>query len=115
MFLARNYKIPTLEFMDLCSPAALWVTPSGRIGLPALRRWGLRKAQIVVMAVGMAFPSRLVPTTETVCNGAVGRLPRLPDSHLGIFHLDRIAVFLWRMGREQSVARRGAAKSSAAT
>lgn len=61
LFLAEHFKIPTLEFMDLCSPAAAVGYAIGRIGclLSGDGDYGVP----TTLPWGMSFPNGVVPTT----------------------------------------------------
>jgi len=86
LILARRAKLPILEFLDACSPAAAAGYAIGRIGcllsgdgdygVPTLLPWG------------MSFPNGVVPTTE--------RVHPTPVYEFIIWMA--IAAFLWRMG-----------------
>ena len=86
LMLARREKIPTLTFLDACSPAACVGYAIGRIGcllsgdgdygLPTNLPWGL------------SFPNGVVPTTE--------RVHPTPVYEFLAWML--IAYLLWRMG-----------------
>jgi phosphatidylglycerol:prolipoprotein diacylglycerol transferase len=86
LMLARREKIPTLAFLDACSPAACVGYAIGRIGcllsgdgdygLPTNLPWGL------------SFPNGVVPTTE--------RVHPTPVYEFLAWML--IAYLLWRMG-----------------
>jgi phosphatidylglycerol:prolipoprotein diacylglycerol transferase len=88
VFLARHFRIPVLEFMDLCStPAALGyaigrlgclLSGDGDYGVPTNLPWG------------MSFPNGIVPTMERVHPTPVY------EFIAGVI----IAAFLWRMGRK---------------
>ena len=108
LFLARHYKIPALEFMDLCSPAAAVGYAIGRIGclLSGDGDYGVPTS----LPWGMSFPNGLVPTTG-IWN---------PESHSGVcfryglpenctvhptpvyefFIWLAIAAILWQVGRK---------------
>ena len=108
-FLAKNYGIPVLEFMDMCSPAAAIGYAIGRIGclLSGDGDYGIPTR----LLWGMSFPyPATVPTTG----------PWDPESHSGVcnkFGLPEnctvhptpiyefliwmlIAVILWRVGKK---------------
>jgi phosphatidylglycerol---prolipoprotein diacylglyceryl transferase len=87
-FLARHYRIPVLEFMDLCSPAAAVGYAIGRIGclLSGDGDYGIPTK----LPWGMSFPSGVVPTTE--------RVHPTPIYEFLIWVL--IAVILWRVGKK---------------
>ena len=87
-FLARHYRVPVLEFMDLCSPAAAvgyaigrigcWLSGDGDYGVPTKLPWG------------MTFPNGVVPTAEKV--------HPTPIYEFLIWML--IAVILWQVGKK---------------
>lgn len=87
-FLARHYRIPVLEFMDLCSPAAAVGYAIGRIGclLSGDGDYGVPTK----LPWGMSFPNGVVPTTE--------RVHPTPIYEFLIWML--IAAILWRVGKE---------------
>lgn len=64
MFLARREKIPTLVFLDACSPAAAVGYAIGRIGclLSGDGDYGIPTS----LPWGMSFPNGVVPTTDRV-------------------------------------------------
>lgn len=86
LFLAKHYRIPVLEFMDLCSPAAAVGYAIGRIGclLSGDGDYGVPTK----LPWGMSFPNGVVPTTE--------RVHPTPIYEFLIWLA--IAVFLWHMG-----------------
>ena len=94
LFLARRFGIPTLEFMDLSSPAAAVGYAIGRIGcllsgdgdygVPTTLPWGMR------------FPNGVVPTTE--------RVHPTPFYEFLIWLV--IAAVLWQMGKKAAVGAR---------
>src|SRR5438445_1643569 len=58
--------------------------------LPALRRWRLRQAHNMALAVGHGFAQRRSSYNRNVCAvGLAGRLPRLSNAALRICHLAR--------------------------
>ena len=87
-FLARHYRIPVLEFMDLCSPAATVGYAIGRIGclLSGDGDYGVPTK----LPWGMSFPNGVVPTTE--------RVHPTPIYEFLAWML--IAVILWRIGKK---------------
>ena|SRR5690242_12182029 len=87
-FLARHYRIPVLEFMDLCSPAAAVGYAIGRIGclLSGDGDYGVPTK----LPWGMSFPNGVVPTAE--------RVHPTPIYEFLIWML--IAVILWRVGQK---------------
>src|SRR5216683_4727349 len=88
LFLARHYKIPTLEFMDLCSPAAAVGYAIGRIGclLSGDGDYGVPTS----LPWGMSFPNGVVPTTQRVH----------PTPLYEFFIWLAIAALLWHMGKK---------------
>ena len=87
-FLARHYRVPVLEFMDLCSPAAAVGYAIGRIGclLSGDGDYGVPTK----LPWGMTFPNGVVPTTEKV--------HPTPIYEFLIWML--IAVILWQVGKK---------------
>ncbi len=87
VFLARRFEIPTLEFMDLCAPAAAVGYALGRIGclLSGDGDYGVP----TTLPWGMSFPNGVVPTTE--------RVHPTPLYEFFIWLL--IAAILWRLGK----------------
>ena len=86
-FLARNFKIPTLTFMDLASPAAAVGYAIGRIGclLSGDGDYGVP----TTLPWGMSFPNGVVPTIE--------RVHPTPIYESLIWLV--IALILWRIGK----------------
>lgn len=87
LFLARHYRIPVLEFMDLCSPAAAVGYAIGRIGclLSGDGDYGVPTK----LPWGMSFPNGVVPTTEKVH----------PTPIYEFLMWMLIAVILWQIGK----------------
>ena len=87
-FLARHYRIPALEFMDLCSPAAAVGYAIGRLGclLSGDGDYGVPTK----LPWGMSFPNGVVPTTD--------RVHPTPIYEFLIWML--IAVILWQLGKK---------------
>jgi phosphatidylglycerol---prolipoprotein diacylglyceryl transferase len=88
VFLAKHYRIPALEFMDVCSPAAAAGYAIGRIGclLSGDGDYGIP----TTLPWGMSFPNGVVPTME--------RVHPTPVYEFVIWML--IAVILWQMGKK---------------
>lgn len=88
LFLAKHYRIPILEFMDLCSPAACVGYAIGRIGclLSGDGDYGVPTK----LPWGMSFPNGVVPTSEHV--------HPTPIYEFLIWML--IAMILWQMGKK---------------
>ncbi len=88
VILARRLKIPLLEFLDTCSPAATVGYAIGRIGclLSGDGDYGVP----TTLPWGMSFPNGVVPTTE--------RVHPTPIYEFLIWLA--IAAFLWRLGKK---------------
>jgi phosphatidylglycerol:prolipoprotein diacylglycerol transferase len=86
LILARREKIPTLVFLDACSPAAAVGYAIGRIGclLSGDGDYGIPTA----LPWGMSFPNGVVPTNERVH----------PTPLYEFFIWLAIAYVLWRLG-----------------
>jgi prolipoprotein diacylglyceryl transferase len=86
MFFAKYYRIPMLEFMDLCAAPAAAGYAIGRIGclLSGDGDYGVP----TTLPWGMSFPNGVVPTTERVH----------PTPLYEFFIWLAIAGFLWYMG-----------------
>src|SRR5713101_3064044 len=86
VILARRSKIPLLEFLDICSPAACVGYATGRIGclLSGDGDYGVPTS----LPWGMSFPNGVVPTTLRVH----------PTPLYEFFIWLAIAAFLWHMG-----------------
>jgi prolipoprotein diacylglyceryl transferase len=86
VFLARRSKIPLLEFLDICSPAACVGYAIGRIG--CLLSGDGDYGKPTSLPWGMSFPNGVVPTTDRVH----------PTPLYEFFIWLAIAAFLWYMG-----------------
>lgn len=88
VFLAKHYRIPMLEFMDLCSPAAAVGYAVGRLGclLSGDGDYGVPTK----LPWGMSFPNGVVPTPE--------RVHPTPIYEFLIWML--IAMILWQLGKK---------------
>src|SRR5882757_439491 len=86
LFLSRREKIPTLTFLDACSPAACVGYAIGRIGclLSGDGDYGIP----TTLPWGMSFPNGVVPTTERVH----------PTPLYEFFIWMVLANVLWRIG-----------------
>jgi phosphatidylglycerol---prolipoprotein diacylglyceryl transferase len=86
VLLARRLRVPVLEFLDICSPAACVGYAIGRIGclLSGDGDYGVPTS----LPWGMSFPNGVVPTTQRVH----------PTPLYEFFIWLAIAAFLWRMG-----------------
>jgi phosphatidylglycerol:prolipoprotein diacylglycerol transferase len=87
MILARYLKIPLLQFLDMCSPAAAVGYAIGRIG--CLLSGDGDYGRATSLPWGMSFPNGVVPTTNRVH----------PTPLYEFFVWLAIAAFLWRLGR----------------
>lgn len=86
ILMARREKIPMLEFLDACSPAACVGYAIGRIGclLAGDGDYGIPTS----LPWGMSFPNGVVPTTDRVH----------PTPLYEFFAWMLIAFILWRLG-----------------
>src|SRR6201993_4492821 len=86
LILARREKIPTLTFLDACSPAACVGYAIGRIGcfLSGDGDYGIPTS----LPRGMSFPNGVVPTTDRVH----------PTPLYELFAWLLIAFVLWKLG-----------------
>jgi phosphatidylglycerol:prolipoprotein diacylglycerol transferase len=87
IILSRRLRIPLLEFLDICSPAAAVGYAIGRIG--CLLSGDGDYGRATTLPWGMSFPNGVVPTTE--------RVHPTPIYEFIIWMA--IAVFLWQMGK----------------
>lgn len=87
LFLARYFRIPTLEFMDMCSPAASVGYAFGRMG--CLLSGDGDYGTPTTLPWGMSFPNGLVPTAEHVH----------PTPVYEFLVWVAIGVFLWHLGK----------------
>jgi phosphatidylglycerol---prolipoprotein diacylglyceryl transferase len=94
LFLARRFGIPTLEFVDLCSPAAAVGYAIGRIGclLSGDGDYGVP----TTLPWGISFPNGVVPTTQRVH----------PTPLYEFFIWLAIAAILWQMGKKAAIGAR---------
>jgi phosphatidylglycerol---prolipoprotein diacylglyceryl transferase len=88
MLIARYYRIPILEFFDICAPAATVGYAIGRIGclLSGDGDYGIP----TTLPWGMSFPNGVVPTTDRVH----------PTPIYEFIVWMAIAAFLWRLGSQ---------------
>jgi phosphatidylglycerol:prolipoprotein diacylglycerol transferase len=101
LFLARHYRIPVLEFMDLCSPAATVGYAIGRIGCLLSGDGDYGRPTSWSWPWGMAFPHGVVPTTETCVQWGWPADCRVYPTPIYEFCIwIAIAAFLWRMGKQ---------------
>src|ERR1700693_2523561 len=84
----RLAKLPTLEFLDACSPAASFGYAIGRIG--CLLSGDGDYGRPTSLPWGMSFPNGVVPTTDRVH----------PTPLYEFFIWLAIAAFLWHMGKK---------------
>jgi len=95
--LSRREKIPTLTFLDACTPAACVGYSIGRIGclLSGDGDYGIP----TTVPWGMSFPNGVVPTTETcVQQGWPADCRVHPTPLYEFFVWMLIAYVLWRIG-----------------
>ncbi len=98
LFLARHYRIPMLEFMDLSSPAAAVGYAIGRIGclLSGDGDYGVPTK----LPWGMSFPNGVDPTTvKCVELGWPANCKVHPTPIYEFFIWTVIALILWRIGK----------------
>ncbi len=96
--LARRFRIPLLEFLDLSSPAAAAGYAIGRIGclLSGDGDYGVP----TTLPWGMSFPNGLEPSTETcVQHGWAPSCRVHPTPIYEFFIWLLIAAILWRLGK----------------
>jgi prolipoprotein diacylglyceryl transferase len=86
VILARRWKIPLLEFLDICSPAACVGYAIGRIG--CLLSGDGDYGKPTSLPWGMSFPNGVVPTTDRVH----------PTPLYEFFIWLAIAAYLWHLG-----------------
>ena len=99
VYLARHFEIPTLEFMDLCSPAAAVGYAIGRIGCLLSGDGDYGRPTSWPWPWGMAFPHGVVPTTETCVQwGWPANCRVYPTPIYEFFIWMAIAAFLWHLG-----------------
>jgi prolipoprotein diacylglyceryl transferase len=99
MVVARRLKIPVLDFLDLCSPAACVGYAIGRIGCLLSGDGDYGKPTSLHWPWGMAFPQGVVPTTETCTQwGWPADCRVYPTPIFEFFIWLGIAGFLWHMG-----------------
>lgn len=86
IIVARHFRVPILQFLDIASPAACVGYAIGRIGclLSGDGDYGMP----TTLPWGMSFPNGVVPTTERVH----------PTPLYEFFIWMAIAAFLWHMG-----------------
>ncbi len=86
--LAKRFRIPLLEFLDMCSPAAAVGYAIGRIGclLSGDGDYGVP----TTLPWGMSFPNGVVPTVERVH----------PTPLYEFFIWLAIGTILWRLGKK---------------
>src|ERR1700676_1028670 len=97
IILARYLKIPLLEFLDICSPAAAVGYAIGRVGCPLSGDGDYGRP--TSLPWGMSFPNGVVPTTETCVqwgSQADCRVHPAPLYELLIW--SAIGWLLWRLG-----------------
>ncbi len=96
--LSRYLKIPLLEFLDVCAPAACVGYAVGRIG--CLLSGDGDYGRPTNLPWGMSFPNGVVPTNDRVH----------PTPLYEFFIWMAIAWFLWQLGKRNLIKPRPAAK-----
>ena len=97
IFLARHFKLPLLEFFDICSPAAAVGYAIGRIG--CLLSGDGDYGRPTLLPWGMSFPNGVVPTTDTCVQFGWPATCRVHPTPIYEFLIwIAIAAFLWHMG-----------------
>jgi len=97
IFLARHFKVPLLEFFDICAPAATVGYAIGRIG--CLLSGDGDYGRPTSLPWGMAFPNGVVPTTDTCVQWGWPADCRVHPTPIYEFLIwMAIAAFLWHMG-----------------
>lgn len=97
IFLANYFKVPLLEFFDICSPAAAVGYAIGRIG--CLLSGDGDYGRPTNLAWGMSFPNGVVPTTDTCVQWGWAADCRVHPTPIYEFLIwMAIAAFLWHMG-----------------
>src|SRR5271163_890777 len=97
LILARRFKIPLLEFFDICAPAAAVGYAIGRIG--CLLSGDGDYGRPTSLPWGMAFPNGVVPTTETCVQQGWPESCRVHPTPIYEFLIwMAIAAFLWYLG-----------------
>jgi phosphatidylglycerol:prolipoprotein diacylglycerol transferase len=99
IILARRFKVPLLEFFDICAPAAAVGYAIGRIG--CLLSGDGDYGRPTTLPWGMVFPNGVVPTTDTcVQQGWPATCSVHPTPIYEFFIWMAIAAFLWHMGAQ---------------
>jgi prolipoprotein diacylglyceryl transferase len=99
LYLGYRAKLPLLEFLDACSPAAAFGYGIGRVGcfLSGDGDYGRPTS----LPWGMAFPNGVVPTTETCVQwGSPADCRVHPAPLYELFIWSAIGLLLWYMGRK---------------
>jgi len=99
LILSRREEIPTLTFLDACSPAACVGYAIGRIGCFLSGDGDYGKPTTWQWPWGMSFPHGVVPTTDTCVQlGWPADCRVYPTPLYELFIWLAIAAFLWHMG-----------------
>jgi prolipoprotein diacylglyceryl transferase len=97
VILARYFRIPVLEFFDICAPAATVGYAIGRIG--CLLSGDGDYGRPTSLPWGMSFPNGVVPTTDTCVQWGWPADCRVHPTPIYEFLIwMAIAAFLWHMG-----------------
>jgi phosphatidylglycerol:prolipoprotein diacylglycerol transferase len=101
LFLAKHFRIPVLEFMDLCSPAAAVGYAIGRIGCLLSGDGDYGRPTSWQWPWGMAFPQGVVPTTQTCVERGWPADCRVYPTPIYEFVIwMAIAAILWQLGKK---------------
>jgi phosphatidylglycerol---prolipoprotein diacylglyceryl transferase len=101
VFLARYFRIPTLEFMDISSPAAAVGYAIGRIGCLLSGDGDYGRPTTWQWPWGMALPNGVVPTTDTCVQWGWPPDCRVyPTPIYEFFIWLAIAAVLWQLGKQ---------------
>jgi len=99
VILARRSRIPVLQFLDICSPAACVGYAIGRLGCFLSGDGDYGKPTNWSWPWGMSFPHGTVPTTETCVQwGWPSDCRVYPTPLYEFFIWLAVAAFLWHMG-----------------
>jgi phosphatidylglycerol---prolipoprotein diacylglyceryl transferase len=102
ILLARYFRIPVLQFLDIASPAACVGYAIGRIGCLLSGDGDYGKPTTWQWPWGMAFPGGVVPTTETCVQWGWPSDCRVYPTPIYEFLIwMAIAALLWRMGNKR--------------
>jgi phosphatidylglycerol---prolipoprotein diacylglyceryl transferase len=102
ILLARHFRIPVLQFLDIAAPAACIGYAIGRIGCLLSGDGDYGKPTTWYWPWGMAFPRGVVPTTETCVQWGWPSDCRVYPTPIYEFLMwMAIAALLWRLGNKR--------------